>query len=93
MDVRPPYPDTPEDWEDRLEAAFSRCSHLKLIREIMYWSDDNDKSPEFRVSDDVVDLAFRIDCPTLPLDHAHALSSALQQQLPWLQEEAHAVCI
>lgn len=23
MDVRPPYPDTPEDWEDRLEAAFS----------------------------------------------------------------------
>ena len=22
MDVRPPYPDTPEDWEDRLEAAF-----------------------------------------------------------------------
>lgn len=56
----------------------------------MYWSDDNDKSPEFRVSDDVVDLAFRVDCPTLPLDHAHALSSALQQQLPWLQEEAHA---
>jgi len=23
MDVRPPFPDTPEDWEDRLEAAFS----------------------------------------------------------------------
>ena len=23
MDVRPPVPDTPEDWEDRLEAAFS----------------------------------------------------------------------
>ena len=23
MDVTPPYPDTPEDWEDRLEAAFS----------------------------------------------------------------------
>ncbi|MCK5718942.1 MAG: sulfur relay protein DsrC [Thiomargarita sp.] len=23
MDVRPPYPDTPENWEDRLEAAFS----------------------------------------------------------------------
>jgi len=56
----------------------------------MYWSDDNDKSPEFKISDDVVDLAFRVDCPTLPLDHAHALSSALQQQLPWLQEEAHA---
>jgi hypothetical protein len=23
MDVKPPYPDTPEDWEERLEAAFS----------------------------------------------------------------------
>ncbi len=23
MDVRPPFQDTPEDWEDRLEAAFS----------------------------------------------------------------------
>ncbi|GMQ97344.1 MAG: hypothetical protein BMS9Abin15_1057 [Gammaproteobacteria bacterium] len=22
MDVKPPYPDTPENWEDRLEAAF-----------------------------------------------------------------------
>lgn len=23
MDVKPSYPDTPENWEDRLEAAFS----------------------------------------------------------------------
>jgi len=23
MDVKPPFPDTPEDWEDRLEAAFN----------------------------------------------------------------------
>jgi hypothetical protein len=23
MDVKPPFPDTPDDWEDRLEAAFS----------------------------------------------------------------------
>ncbi|HFD81524.1 MAG TPA: sulfur relay protein DsrC [Gammaproteobacteria bacterium] len=23
MDVRPPFPDTPENWEDRLEAAFA----------------------------------------------------------------------
>lgn len=23
MDVKPPYSDTPGDWEDRLEAAFS----------------------------------------------------------------------
>jgi hypothetical protein len=23
MDVKPPFPDTPPDWEDRLEAAFT----------------------------------------------------------------------
>ena len=23
MDVRPPFPDTPEEWEDKLEAAFA----------------------------------------------------------------------
>lgn len=23
IDVKPPYPDTPDNWEDRLEAAFS----------------------------------------------------------------------
>ena len=23
MDVKPPFPDTPQDWEDKLEAAFS----------------------------------------------------------------------
>lgn len=23
MDVKPPYPDTPEDWQDKLEAAFT----------------------------------------------------------------------
>lgn len=23
MDVKPPFPDTPQDWEDRLESAFS----------------------------------------------------------------------
>ena len=23
MDVKPPFPDTPNDWEDKLEAAFT----------------------------------------------------------------------
>jgi len=56
----------------------------------MFWNDEIDKKPGFEVPDDVVDLAFRLNCPTLPLDHAHALSSALLQELPWLAEEPHA---
>jgi len=56
----------------------------------MYWNDDTDKKAGFAVPDDVVDVSFRIACPTLPLDHAHSLSSALLQVLPWLEEEAYA---
>jgi CRISPR-associated protein Cas6 len=56
----------------------------------MYWSDEKQKKPEYQVPDDVVDLAFRINCPQLPLDHAHALSSELLRELPWLEEERHA---
>jgi len=56
----------------------------------MYWNDEKDKPTGFVVPDDVVDLAFKFTCPALPLDHAHALSSALLSVLPWLAEEAHA---
>ena len=56
----------------------------------MFWSDETDKKKGFAVPDDVVDLAFRINCPTLPLDHAHALSASLLESLPWLKEEEYA---
>jgi CRISPR-associated protein Cas6 len=56
----------------------------------MYWNDDKDRKAEFVIPDDVIDLAFRIGCPTLPLDHAHALSSALLMALPWLEDEEYA---
>lgn len=29
MDVRPPFADTPEDWEQRLEAAFTSASNVE----------------------------------------------------------------
>ena len=56
----------------------------------MYWSEEKERQPEFVVPDDVIDLAFRFACPTLPLDHAHALSGALLAVLPWLEDEPHA---
>jgi CRISPR-associated protein Cas6 len=54
----------------------------------MFW----DEAPRDELVDlrDVVDVSFRIECPCLPLDHAHALSSALLEQLPWLATEEHA---
>ena len=56
----------------------------------MFWNDSNDNKGEYTIPDDVLDVAFKIDCPTIPLDHAYSLSSALLQRLPWLQDEAHA---
>jgi CRISPR-associated protein Cas6 len=51
----------------------------------MFWQED-DFDKEFQVPDDVVDVLFAIDCKRLPVDHAHALSRALCDALPWLAE-------
>lgn len=38
----------------------------------------------------IVDAVFAIDCPTLPVDHAYALSQAVEAALPWFAEEPRA---
>lgn len=48
----------------------------------MYWQEEKENL-EFVVPDNVVDLVFSIDCKRLPVDHAYALFSAVQQILPW----------
>jgi CRISPR-associated protein Cas6 len=55
----------------------------------MYWEENNKDEP-FAVSERIVDVVFTIECKTLPVDHAYALSQAIMQELPWLREEAGA---
>lgn len=55
----------------------------------MHWQEDNDEKA-YVVPDDIVDLAFRISCRCLPLDHAHALSQAVLRALPWIEEKEDA---
>lgn len=52
----------------------------------MFWEDDN-KSQELQVPDDVIDLVFSIDCRRLEVDHAHALGEALKLAAPVLAED------
>ena len=52
----------------------------------MFWSEEKGKE-EFKVPDDVVDLVFKLDCKMLPLEHAHALSQAIQSVLHWIESE------
>ncbi len=56
----------------------------------MFWKDDNDSKKEFSVPDDVVDISFKLECRMLPIDHAYALSSAIQSALPWFASEQRA---
>jgi CRISPR-associated protein Cas6 len=55
----------------------------------MLWQEEH--SPEEVISaPTVVDLVFNIDCRRLPVDHAYALSQAIEQVLPWFAEEVDA---
>lgn len=47
----------------------------------MYWREDKDKEAEYRVPDDVFDLVFKLRGKSLDIDHAYALSKALQEHL------------
>jgi len=53
----------------------------------MFWSEEKSSKDEFKVSDDVVDLSFKLTCKTLPLEHAHALFEGIKLVLHWLEEE------
>ncbi|HID48998.1 MAG TPA: type I-MYXAN CRISPR-associated protein Cas6/Cmx6 [Chromatiales bacterium] len=54
-----------------------------------FWTEDP-ATTEFQVPDRVLDVSYRIECKCLPNEHAHALSEALHQALPWLAEEEGA---
>ena len=52
----------------------------------MFWQEEVDEQ-QFVVPDEVVDLLFKIKCNTLPVDHAWALSEAIQAELSWFADE------
>lgn len=56
----------------------------------MYWHDKQTSRDTYTIPLDVVDLAFRIRCRTIRLDHAHALAQAIHIALPWFSSEAEA---
>jgi CRISPR-associated protein Cas6 len=47
----------------------------------MFWREDDESETEFQVPDDVYDLVFRLSGTSLEIDHAYALSQALQSHL------------
>ena len=55
----------------------------------MHW-EENSPAEAYTVPDTVVDGVFSISCRALPVDHAYALSQAIQRALPWFASEAGA---
>src|SRR3990172_10902261 len=55
----------------------------------MYLQESNPDAP-LTVPGDIVDIAYGILCRALPVDHAWALSRAIQEILPWLTTETGA---
>ena len=55
----------------------------------MFW-DTEDAADPLADLRDVVDASFRMDCRSLPVDHAYALSEAVLGVLPWLEDESLA---
>jgi CRISPR-associated protein Cas6 len=67
----------------------SSVCNIQIETELqMFWQEEVDED-RFTVPDNVLDLIFKIKRPTLPLDHAWALSEAIHQALPWFPEQAN----
>jgi len=56
----------------------------------MYWQEDEKKPDNPVIPDDVVDMVYSITCRSLPVDHAHALYSAIAEHLAWIDDEEGA---
>jgi len=56
----------------------------------MYWQDTDENTADHIVANDVVDVLFKIQCGSLPLDHGEALKMAITNELEWLVSESKA---
>ncbi len=54
-----------------------------------FWEEDEDEKLA-TVSNEIVDLSFRIQCKILPVDHGWELGQAIVKYLPWLPDEPDA---
>jgi len=54
----------------------------------MVWQETSDEN--FQVPEAIIDCAFRIECKQLPLDHAHSLTTAVHEALPWFKDVRQA---
>lgn len=52
----------------------------------MFWNEE-EKPSEYIAPDNVIDLSFKVSCKQIKLDHAWALTDAINELLPWFNDE------
>ncbi|MDQ7016758.1 MAG: type I-MYXAN CRISPR-associated protein Cas6/Cmx6 [Gammaproteobacteria bacterium] len=55
----------------------------------MYWQESPEEQ-EYELTDEVMDLSFKLIGSSIPVDHAYVLSQSLCEVLPWLEGEPEA---
>ena len=57
---------------------------------MLFWEEEKEEEAPYEAPDDVLDVGYQIECRTLPIDHAWALSRAVADALPWFENEPEA---
>jgi len=52
----------------------------------MFWNEE-EKSENIIIPDNVIDVSFKINCKQIRADHAWSLTDAISQLLPWIKNE------
>lgn len=52
----------------------------------MFWNEE-EKPENFTAPDNIIDLSFKVSCKQIKLDHAWSLTEAMNELLPWLQDD------
>ncbi len=52
----------------------------------LFWEEEDDKTLPYKAPDTIFDVMFSIECKSLPIDHAWALSQQLLKHLPWMSD-------
>jgi len=52
----------------------------------MFWNEE-EKPNEYAAPENVIDLSFKVSCKQIKVDHAWALTDALNELLPWFKDD------
>ena len=52
----------------------------------MFWNEE-EKPEDYIAPDNIIDISFKVNCKQIRLDHAWALTDAINEILPWLKDE------